>query len=817
MRNALTLSQLQQLVREDQAQGLAAFRTRFFAALDARDWPACEAALQVLAEAPAQPLQQAAQHYRAILLSEQRQFDQAESILRALLEQELSDQQRARTLLELANQLDELGQWQAAAQPFAEALALYERLHDDAGRMKVYNNLGISLCFQVEQGVADTQVLETARSYHQRALDLAQSLAQPRESMRNWHGVGRAYGLMNQTGKAAEAFAQQLELSRALADPYSEAVGLADLATLVYLPQGRYQQAEATLKAAIALLQAEADELHLAEALTRLGNLYAQQGRDEQAFGAYEAALQAVEALRSQLSAPVAKADYRTTTDFVYHAPLTLHLQRGNASAALTVAERARARVLADLLVGQEQAQVNPEATALGEHREVIRLALEQAYSAVAPPEQIAALETQLTTIDRQIELQVGERVRFQESAALTATEIQEQLPADVVLLYYVSDTAQQLHCLITTQQQISHVPLNPQVKLQWLQAILPEHLDGQRQGFVPSRQGHLVAPTLFLQLYQALIKPVLPFLAPAQRIYIVPTGALAHLPLGALAPDLQTTPPLLAAGRQVCFAPSATILLRYCQQRPASPYQGTITLAPTAPDLYLMQSTAMAVSKTSADAYHLGAAVNRATFLHQIGAYRMICFLGHAFFNAHHPMLSHLQLSDGRLHASEILRELRIHADLVILGACETGRSQILRGDEILGLSRALLYAGTPALLVTAWKVHELPMRLFTEYFLAQLATIEQQQRRFDPAQALATTQRWLRALTYHDARAQMATWQDVAPTHLEQQVQQIWAMQQPRAALSDESRLFVHPFFWAPYMLIGEPHPSRLARAAV
>ncbi|MBK8050637.1 MAG: CHAT domain-containing protein [Anaerolineales bacterium] len=46
----------------------------------------------------------------------------------------------------------------------------------------------------------------------------------------------------------------------------------------------------------------------------------------------------------------------------------------------------------------------------------------------------------------------------------------------------------------------------------------------------------------------------------------------------------------------------------------------------------------------------------------------------------------------------------------LAILAACETGRAETPRGDEILGLSRAMLYAGTPSLLATLWRVHELP-----------------------------------------------------------------------------------------------------------
>jgi CHAT domain-containing protein len=48
------------------------------------------------------------------------------------------------------------------------------------------------------------------------------------------------------------------------------------------------------------------------------------------------------------------------------------------------------------------------------------------------------------------------------------------------------------------------------------------------------------------------------------------------------------------------------------------------------------------------------------------------------------------------------------LHARLVVLSACETGLGKLFRGDEVVGLQRAFLYAGTPAVVTTLWKVDD-------------------------------------------------------------------------------------------------------------
>lgn len=61
----------------------------------------------------------------------------------------------------------------------------------------------------------------------------------------------------------------------------------------------------------------------------------------------------------------------------------------------------------------------------------------------------------------------------------------------------------------------------------------------------------------------------------------------------------------------------------------------------------------------------------------------------------------------DGRLEVREVFG-LDLHARLVVLSACETGLGQLSRGDELVGLQRAFLYAGTPAVVTTLWKVDD-------------------------------------------------------------------------------------------------------------
>ncbi len=90
-----------------------------------------------------------------------------------------------------------------------------------------------------------------------------------------------------------------------------------------------------------------------------------------------------------------------------------------------------------------------------------------------------------------------------------------------------------------------------------------------------------------------------------------------------------------------------------------------------------------------------------------------IIHFACHGEFNDKQPMQSGLLLSkdadnDGYLQVHEIFGLDLGNANLVVLSACETALSKIYGGDDLVGLSRGFIYAGTPSILATLWDVDD-------------------------------------------------------------------------------------------------------------
>jgi len=113
----------------------------------------------------------------------------------------------------------------------------------------------------------------------------------------------------------------------------------------------------------------------------------------------------------------------------------------------------------------------------------------------------------------------------------------------------------------------------------------------------------------------------------------------------------------------------------------------------------------------------------------------------------------------DGFLQVNEIFN-LKLDADLVVLSACKTGLGKLRKGEGIVGLTRAFMYAGTPSVIVSLWNINDRSTASFMKNFYEQLIKGK------DKAEAL------------QQAKLQM---------------------------LQSERKLYHHPFFWAPFVLIG------------
>jgi CHAT domain-containing protein/tetratricopeptide (TPR) repeat protein len=96
----------------------------------------------------------------------------------------------------------------------------------------------------------------------------------------------------------------------------------------------------------------------------------------------------------------------------------------------------------------------------------------------------------------------------------------------------------------------------------------------------------------------------------------------------------------------------------------------------------------------------------------HQLNNYRILHFATHGLLDAERPQFTGLALSlvgdpsaDGFLRVEEVFN-LRLGSPLVVLSACETGLGREKRGEGVIGLTRAFMYAGAPTVGVSLWSV---------------------------------------------------------------------------------------------------------------
>jgi CHAT domain-containing protein len=123
-----------------------------------------------------------------------------------------------------------------------------------------------------------------------------------------------------------------------------------------------------------------------------------------------------------------------------------------------------------------------------------------------------------------------------------------------------------------------------------------------------------------------------------------------------------------------------------------------------------------------------------------------MILFSCHGEFDAANPMFSSLllasdEMNDGRLTAYEVF-ELEMNTYLVAMSACETGLGKISVGDEVIGLSRSFIYAGSSSLLSSLWKVDDLATAVMIKRFFRYLKEGESRAMALQKAMDLVRTQ---------------------------------------------------------------------------
>jgi len=127
------------------------------------------------------------------------------------------------------------------------------------------------------------------------------------------------------------------------------------------------------------------------------------------------------------------------------------------------------------------------------------------------------------------------------------------------------------------------------------------------------------------------------------------------------------------------------------------------------------------------------------------LSKYRIVHFATHGLLNSAHPELSGLLFSlvdergepeNGFLPLQEIYH-MKLNADLVVLSACQTALGKEVSGEGLIGLTQGFMYAGSPRVVASLWKVDDAATaELMEQFYKAML------QENQGPAAALRQAQ---------------------------------------------------------------------------
>jgi len=228
-------------------------------------------------------------------------------------------------------------------------------------------------------------------------------------------------------------------------------------------------------------------------------------------------------------------------------------------------------------------------------------------------------------------------------------------------------------------------------------------------------------------QLYDLLIEPVRPYLT-KERICIIPHQVLHYLPFQVLMKNHT----YLIEEYDIFYCPSYSIL-KLCFEKNTRK-KGRI-MALGNPDLTLEYATKEVKDITSIPGYCNSISFTGKTAtekkLKQIAKnYDILHLATHSYLNQFNPLFSYIKLApeeeeDGRLEVHEVF-ELGLSAYLVTLSACNTKIGKLTAGDEIVGLCRAFIYAGTPSVLVSLWEVDDKSTALLMSSFYKNLKIMD-------------------------------------------------------------------------------------------
>jgi CHAT domain-containing protein/Flp pilus assembly protein TadD len=587
-----------------------------------------------------------------------------------------------------------LGQYPQALKYYSLALEIKREIGDKAGEGINLNNIG---AVYDERGE-----YPQALKYYEQALIIFKEVGDKATEGKTLNNIGVVYDNLKQYPQALKYYEQALSIVKELGDKATVGKTLSNIG-LIYNNLGEYPQALKYSEQALVIIKAIGDKAGEGITLGNIGLVYNNLGQYADSEKTLFAAIEVLESLRPGLSDASKIAIFETQTQSYRLLQQTLVAQN-KTNTALEVAERGRARAFVELLAQRQSSNPNNQLI-------------------VKPP-----------TIE-QIKL-----IAKTQNATLVEYSIFEN---KVIYIWVVKPTGEVAF---------------KRVDLKSLKTPIAELVTSSRESIGVRSRGIIVvspgentqgaATERLQQLDQILIQPIAQFLPtdPNSKVIFIPQSSLFLVPFAALKDEqgkylIEKHTILTAPAIQVLeLTRKAKELVGAYSRTPLQGKDALIMGNPTMPSIpdatgKLQQLPSLPGAEIEAKAIAqllntqaiIGASATKSAILQQLKTAR----IAHL---ATHGLLDDFKLSgvpgaialapsgddNGLLTASEIF-DLKLNAELVVLSACDTGRGDI-KGDGVIGLSRSLISAGVPSIIVSLWSVPDAPTASLMTQFYRQI-----------------------------------------------------------------------------------------------
>ena len=513
-----------------------------------------------------------------------------------------------------------------------------------------------------------------------------------------------------------------------------------------------------------------------------MGRLHDAAGNMVKACDCYQQARCTLETLRSSLQTEELKITFMSNKLEVYEALVKLHLSARSdlvsTEKAFSYMEEAKSRTLRDLVFGRARPlpsrKPGPDQSELvGRIRDLReemnwyyrRIELEQLRWEELSPKRIEQLqerartrENELQHLLRELPASEPEHAALHPPAVLGLEEIRSALPSDTTLVEYFC-VEDQIVVALLTRKNLEILPVTSVSRVTGLLRMLrfqlakfslgADYIETFRESLLRATKAHLRA------LHEELIAPFRRRLK-GSHLILVPHGVLHYLPFHALFDGKR----YLIDSFTLSYAPSAGIYAA-CDRASANGTGRSLILG--VPDVHapaILQEIESVAAILPQPEVFLGMDASEAVLSEKGRDSRIVHIATHGDFRHDSPMFSSIRLGGSYLNLYD-LYQLKLPAELVTLSGCATGLNVVAAGDELLGLVRGLLYAGAQSLLLTLWDVHDASTAEFMKFFYSRLQ---------------------------HHGQKALAL----------------------REAMAELRRHYAHPYYWAPFALVGKVFAS-------